>query len=160
MSSRTTGAISLGSVNNVQGTYRFLSLRTGEIVVRRTWTELPIPSEVIDRVTELTTNETDYMDYQNELDELDQAEELDIILDQNPESEAEKDLLEEENQTTPNLIEHENQQITGDNEVQQYPIDQERREETLILTGEDEENRNIQSHHNYNLRTNRGRDYS
>jgi hypothetical protein len=79
MSSRTTGAISLGSVNNVQGTYRFLSLRTGEIVVRRTWTELPVPSEVIDRVTELTLNETDYVDYQNELDELDQEDELDIL---------------------------------------------------------------------------------
>ncbi|MFN9983226.1 MAG: hypothetical protein ACK53Y_25080, partial [bacterium] len=94
MSSRTTGAISLGSVNNVQGTYRFLSLRTGEIVVRRTWTELPIPSEVIDQVTELTTNETDYVDYQNELDELDQEDEPDI-LDQNPESETAEDLLEE-----------------------------------------------------------------
>jgi hypothetical protein len=72
MASRTTGAISLGSTNNVQGTYRFLSLRTGDIVVRRTWTELPIPSEVIDRVSELATNESDHASYQHELDELDE----------------------------------------------------------------------------------------
>jgi hypothetical protein len=162
MSSRTTGAISLGSVNNVQGTYRFLSLRTGEIVVRRTWTELSIPSEVIDRVTELTTNETNYVDYQNELDELDQEDEPDIS-DQNPESETAEDSLEEENQSTPNHIEHENEQITIDNEMQQHPTDQEGGDETLVLTGEGEENGNIhqqQPHHNYNLRANRGRDYS
>ena len=35
MESRMTGAISLGSTGNAQGTYRFLSLRTGQIVVRR-----------------------------------------------------------------------------------------------------------------------------
>jgi hypothetical protein len=34
MESRTTRAISLGTTGNIQGTYRFLSLRTGEIIVR------------------------------------------------------------------------------------------------------------------------------
>jgi len=72
MASRTTGAISLGSTGDIQGTYRFMSLRTGDIIVRRTWTELPIPSEVIDRMTELYVNESDDVDYQHELDELEE----------------------------------------------------------------------------------------
>jgi hypothetical protein len=33
MASRTTGAISLGSTGNFQGTYKFMSLRTGDIIV-------------------------------------------------------------------------------------------------------------------------------
>jgi hypothetical protein len=60
MESRTTGAISLGTTGNIQGTYHFLSLRTGEIIVRRTWNELPVPRDVIDRLDELTANEPDY----------------------------------------------------------------------------------------------------
>jgi hypothetical protein len=36
MESRTTGAISLGTTGNIQGTYRFLNLQTGEIIAR--WT--------------------------------------------------------------------------------------------------------------------------
>jgi len=38
MQSRTTGAISLGATGNAQGTHRFFSLKTGEVIVRRTWT--------------------------------------------------------------------------------------------------------------------------
>jgi hypothetical protein len=75
MTSRTTEAISLGVSGNVQGKYKFMSLRTGDIVVRRSWTELPMPSEVIDRIMELTTNETDYENYQHELDELNDDDE-------------------------------------------------------------------------------------
>ena len=62
MVSRTTGAISLGATGNIQGMYRFLSLRTGEIIVRRTWTELPVPMDVIDRLQEITENEPEYDD--------------------------------------------------------------------------------------------------
>jgi hypothetical protein len=44
--SRTTGAINLGPTGNLQGTHRFYSLKTGEIVVR--------PSDVIERLDDLT----------------------------------------------------------------------------------------------------------
>jgi len=47
MQARATGAINLRVIGNIQGTHRFYSLRTGEIIVRRNWTELPIPNEVI-----------------------------------------------------------------------------------------------------------------
>jgi hypothetical protein len=50
---RTIGAINLGPTGNIQGPHRFMSLVTGEIIVRRTWTELPIPSEVLIRMEEL-----------------------------------------------------------------------------------------------------------
>jgi hypothetical protein len=56
-------------------------------VVRRTWTELPIPSEVIDRVSELATNESDHVDYQHEIDELDEE----VETEQRPEVEQEQE---------------------------------------------------------------------
>jgi len=57
--SRTTGAINLGPARNLQGTDRFYSLKTGEIVVRRKWTELPVPSDVIERLDDLTLDKSD-----------------------------------------------------------------------------------------------------
>jgi hypothetical protein len=50
MLSRTVGAVCLGPTGNAQGTYSFLSLSTGRKIDRRTWTELPMPAEVITRV--------------------------------------------------------------------------------------------------------------
>ena len=50
MKTRTVGAIALRTKGNSQGGYYFLSLKTGHRIDRRRWTELPMPSEVIDRV--------------------------------------------------------------------------------------------------------------
>jgi len=50
MAARTLGAISLGPSGNIQGAQKFLSLKTGEVVTRYSWTELPMPDEVIARV--------------------------------------------------------------------------------------------------------------
>jgi Reverse transcriptase (RNA-dependent DNA polymerase) len=50
---RTVGAICLGPTGNLQGSYKFLNLRTGKRITRRSWTHLPMPQEVIDRVNEL-----------------------------------------------------------------------------------------------------------
>jgi hypothetical protein len=47
MKPRTIGAISLGPVGNIQGTYYFLSLTTWRVIKRRSWTPLPMPEEVI-----------------------------------------------------------------------------------------------------------------
>jgi hypothetical protein len=54
MESRTTGAMILGPTGNVQGTHNFFSLKTGEILVRQNWIELPVPNDVIIRIKELT----------------------------------------------------------------------------------------------------------
>lgn len=50
MESRTTGAINIGPTDNLQGACRFLSLKTGELIVRQKWTELPRPLDVIDHL--------------------------------------------------------------------------------------------------------------
>ena len=50
---RTVGAICLGPTGNLQGSYKFLNLRTGRLITRRSWTSLPMPDEVIARVNAL-----------------------------------------------------------------------------------------------------------
>jgi hypothetical protein len=62
MESRTTGAINLGPTGNIQGTHKFLSLQTGEIIVCRKWTELPVPAEVIDKLEDMNTDKSDLID--------------------------------------------------------------------------------------------------
>ena len=52
---RTTGAIALKSSGNIQGGYRFLSLKTGRVLTRQHFTVCPITTQVIDRVHELAT---------------------------------------------------------------------------------------------------------
>jgi len=58
MKQRTTGGINMGP-SNMQGGHKFLSLETGEILVKRRWTELPVPNDVISRLDELSTNPED-----------------------------------------------------------------------------------------------------
>jgi hypothetical protein len=50
MDQRTMGAICLGPTGNQQGAHWFMSLASGERVVRYRWTELPMPKEAINRV--------------------------------------------------------------------------------------------------------------
>jgi hypothetical protein len=59
MQPRTTGAINLGPTGNIQGTHRLLSLKTGETIIRRKWTELPVPDDVIDRLKEISGDADD-----------------------------------------------------------------------------------------------------
>ena len=54
---RTVGAICLGPTGNLQGSYKFLNLRSGRLITRRNWTSLPMPDEVIKRVDQLGRNE-------------------------------------------------------------------------------------------------------
>ncbi len=50
---RTKGAICLGPSGNQQGGYKFLSLKSGYRITRRSWDEIPMPDTVIDRVNVL-----------------------------------------------------------------------------------------------------------
>jgi hypothetical protein len=47
MRSRTVGAISLGSTDNIQGTYKLMSLLAGRLIKAWLFTPLPMPEEVI-----------------------------------------------------------------------------------------------------------------
>jgi len=43
----------------MNGGYKFFSIVTGEILVRRKWVELPIPNEVILKLEEFSTDSND-----------------------------------------------------------------------------------------------------
>eukprot|EP00957_Ditylum_brightwellii_P143149 10906854-Ditylum_brightwellii.AAC.1 len=49
----TLGAISLGPVGNVQGSYKFMNLRTGKAITRHDFDEIPATHRVIQRVNKL-----------------------------------------------------------------------------------------------------------
>ena len=52
-SARTVGAICLGPTRNIEGSFKFLNLRTGKRITGRRWTTLTMPQEVIERVNKL-----------------------------------------------------------------------------------------------------------
>ena len=54
---RTTTAIALGPTTNLQGSYYFMSLQTGQRISRRSWTEKPATPAVIERVHALANGE-------------------------------------------------------------------------------------------------------
>jgi hypothetical protein len=60
MESRMTGAVNLGPTGNIQGTHKFLSLKTGEIIFMQSWTELPVPSEVIEKLEDMTNDKSEF----------------------------------------------------------------------------------------------------
>ena len=47
MAEQMLGAICLGLINNAQGSYKFMSLATGKMIKRFTWTPIPMTQEVI-----------------------------------------------------------------------------------------------------------------
>ena len=53
MQSRTIGAICLGPTGSSQGAHYFLNIATGSRITRQHWTELPMPTDVIQRITAL-----------------------------------------------------------------------------------------------------------
>jgi hypothetical protein len=53
MDTRAVGAIALRPTGNAQGGYLFFSLATGRRLNRNSWTELPMPKDVINRVHKL-----------------------------------------------------------------------------------------------------------
>jgi hypothetical protein len=57
MYKRTRGAICLGPSANFQGSYKFMCLPTGKKIVRKQFTELPMPDSVIKRVKAITARD-------------------------------------------------------------------------------------------------------
>jgi hypothetical protein len=141
MESHTTRAINLGPTGNVQGTHHFLSLRTGELIVRRKWTELPIPLDVINHLEELAGNSRNVI-------ELLEDDNLDLnSRDENGEIELDQvDVIEatEDEEVNFNDIP---QQVDAGNTM---GIDVDG-----VMDGEQEKEKPM---HGYNLRENRKRD--
>jgi hypothetical protein len=55
MESRTVGGVSLGPTCNIQGSYHFISLLTGHWIKARSFTQLPMPAEVIATIESFAT---------------------------------------------------------------------------------------------------------
>jgi len=156
MESRTTGAISLGGTGNIQGTYKFLSLRSGEIIVRRTWTELPVPRDVIERVEELAINEPEYNDADDKNEE--EVDEVDDNCD--PEIAEEERLIDRNELGESGVIETENEkeennQIDFNTEHQEQKFEQQEVDEQL-----NDDEKELTEAGPYDLRPNRIRDFS
>ena len=67
MAAKTQGAICLGGKGNVQGGHFFLSLNTGHVVTRYSYTILPMPQWVIDRVNVLGEGQPVGISFHNRL---------------------------------------------------------------------------------------------
>ena len=57
MEPRATGAIALGSTYTLQGGYKFLSLNTGRIIHRRSFTRIPLTQDVKARVEQMARHQ-------------------------------------------------------------------------------------------------------
>jgi hypothetical protein len=89
---RTTGAINLGP-SNLKGGHKFLSLETGDVIVRKTWTEMPVPTDVIIRLEEISNDLNDeineYLDeslsevIENECNNISEEKENEIEMQEN-----------------------------------------------------------------------------
>ena len=60
---RTRGTISLGPSGNSQGGHKFMALKTGREITRRSWDVIPIPDIVIDCVNTLGTVQPEMLTY-------------------------------------------------------------------------------------------------
>lgn len=101
MESRMTGGINLGPTGNIQGSNRFLSPKTGEILTRRKWTELPVPEDVIEQLKELKTDKIDLQvlniedeeDVRNDEDQINTEEENKNDIEENLDEALEGNVL-------------------------------------------------------------------
>lgn len=57
LKSRTAGAIALLPTGNLQGSVKFLSLSTGKVITRDHWTPLPMPSDVVQHLNNISNLE-------------------------------------------------------------------------------------------------------
>jgi hypothetical protein len=155
MESRTTGALHLGPTGNLQGAHRFLSLKTGELLARQRWTELPVPFDVIHRVEEMAGESEDVLSSLMTVEEDDYDHGV---------SNSSHDMINGEN-SNEDTYETVGEVVTNnDFGDERLDIDDEVGATQNELVNNNEENepkgdRNAVTH-NYSLRENRRRDYS
>jgi hypothetical protein len=59
----TKGAISLGPSGNLQGSFKFMALNSGNKIVRRSWDAIPMPDIVIDPVNAVGCDQPQQMTF-------------------------------------------------------------------------------------------------
>ena len=123
MKARTQGAICLGPTGSDQGGYKFLTLKHGTKVTRRSWTKIPMPDGVIDRVNFLGKDQPEdlifYDRHGNPLGEVDitgvDEQELE------PETQAENDLNPQQELQELDQLENADDGELGDQEIDIQP---------------------------------------
>ncbi len=119
MELRTTGGINLGPSGNIQGAHKFFSFTSGDILLCRKWTELPVPMEVIIGLEEFSNDPNDSVDRILEL-ELEVTEEIaaddDEVVDANDnpmqDDAIEENQLRQENLHTQEMEEEQLEAVT------------------------------------------------
>ncbi len=175
MEPRTTGAINLGPTGNVQGAHKFLSLVTGEIIIRRKWTELPVPSEVILRLEEMAMDSNDdisiMLQEENEDPKENDIEETNGEMVEQPGISDEIEPEPREDSVIEQRIESLDEEVTEPTEEQheeragEHPSNENRDEDVSITddtvrTANGEQRRELEQRYRYNLCAKRDRDYS
>ncbi len=159
MESRTTGAVNLGPTVNTQGGHWFLNLTTGNVVTRRSWMKLPIPTEVILRLEELLDDpndtvsdmyeqeikdeENDNGDIQNETEDDGDYADVPTLREQEKDEQIRIPDISDATDVMTDVI------LENHEERDENPLDVLATAETVVT-----------SNHDYNLRKNRTRDYS
>lgn len=136
-------------------------MKTGEIIVRRKWDELPIPTDVIERLKELTTDGAEYEDgpdkeQENEEEQQLVAPENDLNWSDGLEDERCKENV--RNSDTSGDHERELEQIDED---QLDCVEESNKEENINDLEEEQPEQDVpEKRHRYNVRNKRDRDYS
>ena len=131
MQDRTDGCVCLGPVDNLQGSVRFLRLRTGNVITCRQFTMLPITREVITRVNEMGEHEgvpryLTFADVQDDPNDEYEPEEDDIDSEFDPDDyTTDPDLEEndEDDHTLPSMNQHVITGVDIDNETEDERIE-------------------------------------
>ena len=84
--SRTVGGVALGPTGNAQGTYKFMSLLTGRLIKGRSFQNLPMPQDVINKVNSLAKHKKSDLIFGNRTGEVTIHD-----LDDNPDSDDDDD---------------------------------------------------------------------
>jgi hypothetical protein len=155
MEPRTTGGICLGP-SNMQSGYRFFNLITGDVIIRQKWTELPVPSEVILRLEELSNDPNDSIQ--------------EMLMEDENENEVESSMEQDDTNSikVPNAIEAAVVEDEEDRNMEQIPILEESEEEMplqnpildISMSDEMTVTSNSTGQTRYDLRPNRNQDYS
>ncbi len=163
----------------MNGGYKFFSIVTGEILVRRKWVELPIPNEVILKLEEFSTDSNDDINMIL-INDVEGEEDIPIIEDIEVEPENPPMVLESEDATgnsmkendvfTDNIVEEENRSddaiIEDEHEIvmNEMEVTSNNNKENEVLLNDDEGNEELglrkPTGNRYNLRPNRELSYN
>jgi len=84
MQPHTQGTISLGPSTNCQGSHKFYNLTSAKVIVRRSWTIIPMHDGVIARVNQLGADQPQLLTFYNqqnrEIGDVDKAEPIEDSL--------------------------------------------------------------------------------